>query len=218
MRVREVFDKLAERYDRWYEKPFGRSIYELELEAIRSLLQPFDRGLEVGVGTGRFASALGVQFGLDISLSELVMARKRGVRVVLGDAHVMPFPDNAFDMELVVVSICFFDDPRMVLEEVARTLRSDGYVILGLVLRESPWARFYMDKGRKGHPFYSVARFYSFREIESMLSSAGFRIDGVASTLLEKPFEDRPVRNRDVVLEYCPEAGFTVIRARPQSG
>ena len=214
MKVREIFDRLAERYDQWYEKPFGKSVYELELKAIRVLLLPFDRGLEVGVGTGRFASALGVQFGLDISFSELLMARDRGIKVVLGDAHRMPFLDDAFDMELVVVSICFFENPERALNEVARTLRPGGYVVLGLVLRESPWAQYYMEKGRKGHPFYSVARFYSFEEIEAMLSSAGFEIDGVASTLLEEPFEDRPVRNRKVVLHYRPEAGFTVIRAR----
>ncbi len=213
MKAKEVFDRLAFRYDRWYEKPFGKSVYRLEVESIRMLLPPFDRGLEVGVGTGRFASALGIQFGLDVSLAELLIARGRGVNVVLGDAHGMPFPQDVFDLELIVVSICFFEHPEIVLKEVSRTLSPGGYMILGLVLEESPWARFYMEKGRKGHPFYSIARFYSFSRMREMLSSAGFVVDAVVSTLLEAPFEDRPVRDRRIMRDYLPEAGFTVIRA-----
>jgi len=217
VKAREVFDRLALRYDRWYEKPFGKSIYQLEVEAIRTVLPSFNTGLEVGVGTGRFASALGIKFGLDISLSELLIARQRGINVVLGDAHRMPFPDGAFDLELIVVSICFFERPEVVLKEVSRTLSPDGYVILGLVLEESPWAEFYKQKGREGHPFYSIARFYSFSRLNEMLSSAGFVIDTVVSTLLEEPFEDRPVRNREIVSGYRSDAGFTVIRARRDS-
>ena len=213
MKAREIFDKFALRYDRWYEKVFGKSVYSLELEAIRSVLPPFHMALEVGVGTGRFASSLGIRFGLDVSFSELIIARKRGIQVVLGDAHEMPFPDSTFDLELIVVSICFFEHPDVVLREVARTLSPGGHVILGLVLRESPWAEFYMEKGRRGHPFYSIARFYSLSRIKEMLSSAEFTMDAVVSTLLEPPFEDRPVRDRRIVKEYIPGAGFTVVRA-----
>ncbi len=166
VKAKEVFDRFALRYDRWYEKPFGKSVYNLEIEAIRTVLPPFRRALEVGVGTGRFASALGIRFGLDISLSELLIARSRGIDVVLGDAHRMPFPGATFDMELIVVSICFFEHPDIVLKEVARTLSPGGYAILGLVLEESPWADFYAEKGRKGHPFYSIARFYSFSRLK----------------------------------------------------
>ncbi len=218
MKVGKVFDRLAWRYDSWYEKPFGRSIYELEVEAIKRVLPSFGRGVEVGVGTGRFASALGIQFGLDISFSELSIARYRGIIVVLGDAHEMPFLHNAFDLELIVVSICFFEHPDVVLKEVSRTLVPGGHVILGLVLAESPWAVFYREKGRRGHPFYSIARFYSFSQVVNMLSSSGLSVNAVVSTLLELPFEGRSVRDRRILEGYIPEAGFTVIRAVSEPG
>jgi len=32
----KVFDEYAEKYDEWYEKPFGRSAFRLELECLRS--------------------------------------------------------------------------------------------------------------------------------------------------------------------------------------
>ncbi len=213
MGVKEVFDTLALRYDRWYEEPFGKSAYALEVEAIRKVLSPFGRGLEVGVGTGRFASALGFQFGIDVSFQELRIARQRGVRVVLGDASKMPFPSGVFDAVLIVVSICFFEDPHAVLMEVRRVMGRGGQLILGLVLKDSPWAKFYMEKGQRGHPFYSIARFYSLSEIWSMLSQTGFTVRDVVSTLITSPRDDIPVGNDLVLNGFHPMAGFTVVKA-----
>ncbi len=64
----EPFDRYAARYDRWFEEEPGRSIFPSELAAIELVLNetPAPR-LEVGVGTGRFAAALGVTLGLDPS-------------------------------------------------------------------------------------------------------------------------------------------------------
>ena len=209
----KVFDSLVEEYDLWYERPFGRSAFELELKCLRELLGSFQRGLEVGVGTGRFASALGVRFGLDPSYEMLKMAERRGVICVQGVGERLPFKEGSFDLVLVVVSICFVEDPPRVLKEIRRVLVSGGRLLLGLVLGESPWAEFYRKKAAGGHPIYRHARFYTFDEVKEMLGAAGFTLRGVRSTLFEEPQDRAPVKSMEIKEGYSPEAGFTCIRA-----
>ncbi len=61
--------------------------------------------------------------------------------------------------------------------------------MLGFVLSDSPWADFYREKAKIGHPIYSHARFYSFGEHSSILVQAIFRIEKVCTTLSEEPQE-----------------------------
>ena len=207
------FDVLAREYDLWYERPFGGSAFELELRCLKELLGSFKRGLEIGVGTGRFASALEVKFGMDPSYEMLRIAERRGIRCVQGVGESLPFKKEVFDLVLIVVSICFVKDSFRVLKESRRVLLKGGRLILGLVLSESPWAEFYRKKALEGHPIYRQARFYTFEEVRNMLGEAGFRIERVRSTLFEEPQDREPVKNKEVREGYFPEAGFTCIRA-----
>ena len=60
----EVFEKFAERYDSWFDRnPYA---YKSELKAISALI-PKGKGIEIGVGTGRFAKPLGIKFGIEPS-------------------------------------------------------------------------------------------------------------------------------------------------------
>jgi hypothetical protein len=45
----KVFDEYAQKYDEWYEKPFGSSAFRLELECLRRLSGGSPLSLEVGV-------------------------------------------------------------------------------------------------------------------------------------------------------------------------
>ncbi|MGC9013664.1 MAG: class I SAM-dependent methyltransferase [Thermoproteota archaeon] len=215
----KIFDEYARKYDNWYEKPFGKSAFNLELKCLSEILPKTysEKSIEVGVGTGRFASALGINLGLDTSNEELKIAAKRGIEVVLGDAHNMPLRDNAFDLVLVVVSICFFKEPVRVLKEIGRVLKEEGVLVLGLILLESPWAEFYMKKAKKGHPLYSHAKFYSYKEISTMLKNANFSIERILSTLFEKPQEEVPVVNKEVKEGFHVNGGFFCIKARKAS-
>ena len=70
--------------------------------------------------------------------------------------------------------------------------------MLGLVLSDSPWADFYKEKVKIGHPIYSHARFYSFGELSSILFQAFFRIEKVCTTLFEEfqePLKDQDIRD-----------------------
>ncbi len=210
-----VFDALANRYDEWYERPFGRSAFEAEVACLRRILPPFRQALEVGVGTGRFASALGVELGLDPSRRELLIARTRGIEPVQGVGEALPFRAGSFDLVLMVVTLCFVDDPARVIRETARVLRPGGSLVLGLILKESPWADFYLQKARQGHPIYRLARFYAYPEVTAWLKAAGLTVRQVASTLLEEPQDIAPVRSAETRDGFWALAGFTCIRAAP---
>lgn len=75
----EIFDQYAKNYDQWYERPFGSSVFGLEVACLKRVISPFSLSLEVGVESGRFAQALGVPYGLDPSMELLKLAKQRGI-------------------------------------------------------------------------------------------------------------------------------------------
>lgn len=64
-----------------------RAPYQSELLTIRALLPWDGLGLEIGVGTARFAAPLGVQVGIDPSSAMLRYAAGRGITVVRATAE-----------------------------------------------------------------------------------------------------------------------------------
>ena len=68
-----VFDERAAEYDAWFENSL---LFAIERAALQELATPLlDPKLEVGVGPGRFAEALGVEFGVDSALGPLAFAK-----------------------------------------------------------------------------------------------------------------------------------------------
>ena len=90
----DAFDRQATRYDVWYDTPSGVAILQEELDALRPLLAGLPHPwLEVGVGSGRFASALGAEYGIDPAMGALALAAGRGIRVTAARAEALPFTD-----------------------------------------------------------------------------------------------------------------------------
>lgn len=83
MRGIEAFDEYVEDYDRWYGEEPGAIIYESEVKAVKVLI-PCGLGVEVGVGTGVFASKLNTSIGVDPALRAIRMAKKKEVNVIRG--------------------------------------------------------------------------------------------------------------------------------------
>ena len=206
----EAFEDLAERYEAWYDTTPGRVLFDLELAALRPLLAGTARPrLEVGVGSGRFAAALGIEVGLDQAEAPLRLAKARGVRVVRGAGEQLPFGDNTFGAVALVVTLCFAENPAGVLTEVSRVLGAGGRLVVGLVPLDSAWGRSYEEKGREGHPFYRHARFQTLVEYRRMLATAGFRLVEARSTLFQAPGDEpvvEPVRGGAVA-----GAGFVAL-------
>lgn len=212
LNVKQVFEVFAKRYDAWYDTPFGKSVFNLEKACIeplcKNLKHPF---LEVGVGTGRFAQALEIEYGIDVSKGVLKFGKQREIIAIKCDGENLPFVDSFFGAVFVVVALCFVDYPEKVLIEASRVLKGDGAVILGLILKESPWASFYEEKGEAGNIFYRLAKFYSFEELKASSEKAGLKIVEISSTLFQSPNEI-PLHFELPKSGYFTEAGFVAIK------
>lgn len=166
----EVFDKYYKDYDNWFFK--NELAYKAELKLIRKLI-PKGKGLEVGVGTGKFAIPFGIKEGVEPSDKMAEIAEEKGIRVVKGVAEDLPYDDNSFDFVLLVTTICFVDDPLKTIKEARRVVKANGYIIIGFVDRESLIGQEY-EKYKDKSKFYSPAIFYSSKEIEDFLKKSGF--------------------------------------------
>jgi SAM-dependent methyltransferase len=212
-----LFDRLAARYDAWYEGPAGAAVFPAEVACLRPLLDGLPRPwAEIGVGSGRFAAALGVDVGLDPAPAPLLLARSRGIRVIQGVGERLPFRSGAFGAVLIVVTTCFADDPAALLAGARRVTRGDGAVILGEVFADSAWGRFYQRKGTRGHRFYSAARFLTREQTLALVTAAGLRLQAARSALYQPPSDSpRPEPPRD---GETAAAGFVCWRTVPADG
>jgi SAM-dependent methyltransferase len=204
---------MADRYDAWYDSPKGARLYAVELACIRLALgqPPPHPWLEVGVGTGRFASALAIDEGADAAAAPLALAAQRGVRVAQAPAERLPYPEARFGAAFMIMTLCFVDDPLQALRECARVLRPDGVAVLTFVPRDSAWGEAYERKARAGHPFYAASLFYPVAEVERLAGLAGFCVSGGACCLLEGP--DAEVNDYAAPREgRVPGAGFVALR------
>lgn len=189
------FEAHHERYERWFEE--HRAAYVSELLALRTFVPWEAPGLEIGVGTGRFAAPLGVPVGLDPSEAMLARAAARGIRTVKGVAEALPFPDGWFDHALVVTTICFVDSPRAMLAEAHRVLRPGGKLVIGFIDRESELGQSYLER-RHGSVFYRDAVFHSANEVDDLLQDENFVVRAWGQTLFRPlaEMEDiEPVRS-----------------------
>ena len=200
------FEEFRDRYERWFTE--NKFAYWSELEAVSSLL-PSGNGLEVGVGTGRFAKPLGVEYGIDPSRKMLEIARNLGIRVVQAVGENIPFKSSIFDYCLMVTTICFLNDINKTLQEVSRVLKNNGSVIIGFINKNSELGRYYQQNKDKS-PFYRVANFLSVDEVIRFLENNGFGNFSFKQTIFKPYWEMKAV---DKVKDGYGEGSFVVIKA-----
>jgi len=165
------FEEHTERYEGWFDE--HEDVYQSELDALRRLVPTSGYGIEIGVGSARFASPLGIETGIDPSGEMLGYARERGIEVVKGVAEWLPFRDDTFDTALVVTTICFVDDIPRTLAEAERTLKPDGALVIGYIDKDSPVGQMYQET-KAQNPFYREATFVSTESLLEALEAAGF--------------------------------------------
>lgn len=174
MESKTIFDQNVEEYEKWYED--HEAIYQSELEAIRehfSELPENLRGIEVGLGTGRFSEPLGIKEGVEPSESMSARASKRGIETIHAVAEQLPYGDLQFDFVLFV-TICYLSDIGMAFREAHRVLKRGGAVIIGFLDKSGDIAQAYKEKGARSK-FFSNARFYRPEYIETIMKECGFK-------------------------------------------
>lgn len=211
-----AFSLYAEDYDRWFDDHKGRTLFATEVMAIRLLMKalspPF---LEVGVGSGRFARELGIEFGIDPSPRLLQMALRRGIKVSKAPGEALPFKDESFGAVFILFTLCFVAKPDVVVTEAVRVLKPGGGLIIGIINKDSPWGQWYMQKKALNHPIYKYANFYSINEVEKMLWNAGLKVVSYSSTLCQLPTEDP--YEEIASQERRQDAGFVCILGKNNS-
>jgi ubiquinone/menaquinone biosynthesis C-methylase UbiE len=204
--MRTVFDKNYKRYDEWYDR--NRFVYLSELNVLKKALPKKGKGLEIGVGTGRFASKLGIPYGIDPSSNMLKIAWKRGINVQVARGEELPFEDSTFDYVLITITLCFVKDPRKVLVEAKRVLKKGGKIIVGIVDSNSFLGKYYREE--KESVFYKNARFFGIEELTGLLSALQFNKFSYYQTLYDLPEKIDSVQK---IKKGFGEGGFVVIKA-----
>jgi len=188
----EIFSPtVAQRYEQWYDEPWGRYADALERKLLLRLLRPHpgETVLDVGCGTGRYLRwlrRLGLTtFGVDVS--EPMLRASPGhpaetLAVAVADGARLPFADASFDIAMAVTVVEFAENPTALIGEMSRVARRE--LFLGVLNRHSLWGR---QLQREQHGILSHARLYTPRQLGELVSGALPRRPFVLRTALLGP-------------------------------
>jgi len=167
-----AFDKNALEYDQWFDKHL--TVYQSEILAIQQAIPQNKKGIEIGVGTGRFAEPLNIKFGVEPSENMAKVAEQRGIKVYRAYAENLPIDNATFDFVLMVTTVCFLSDIPKAFSEVHRILKPNGEIILAIIDKNSELGRKY-EKEKSSNKFYSDAHFHSTEELTVLFQQSHFQ-------------------------------------------
>jgi len=204
----EAFDNSALEYDMWFEN--HKVEYALELKAIREFLPKDGDGIEIGSGTGRFTQPLEISLGIEPSEAMRSLAISRGVNVIAGTAVALPVVGGLYDFALLVTTVCFLEAPELAFNEVYRVLKAEGFIIVGLIDKESNLGKKYEEKKTESK-FYKNANFHSVVEIKEKLKKSGFSNIECLQAILPGDTYDN---DEPKVMQGYGKGSFVVLRAQ----
>jgi methionine biosynthesis protein MetW len=202
-----------------HEEGFWNVPERLRLRGITRVLSErrFQRMIDVGCGFGEFTSGVAHElsipevYGVDFSADAVGSVSRRGIVASRVDLNrdPLPFPDETFDLAIMVESIEHLEDVEHCLEEVARVLRKGGSLVvttpnlaswhgrLSLLLGFQP---FTLDVGFERH-YGSLASFsgrssghirgFTLPALSEILRHFGFSVDKIDSAPLPIPGDFR---------------------------
>lgn len=205
----EVFNNNVTAYESWYDTYYP--VYMSELYALKEQLLKLGeniKGIEVGLGTGRFSEPLGIKEGVEPSEEMAKIAIQRGIEIMKGKAERLPYSDYQFNFVLFV-TICHLDSMKDAISEAYRVLKPKGAIIIGFLDKDRPIAMHYSDK-RKRSEFFKDANFYSVDQVTKFLTKAGFKDMEFIQTLFGNLEEINEIQS---TTEGYGEGSFVVVKA-----
>ncbi|HHW37247.1 MAG TPA: class I SAM-dependent methyltransferase [Bacillales bacterium] len=153
----------------------------MEKELMMTLADPKrnETVLDLGCGTGIYSLELAKKglkvTGMDISEEMLKQARKKAIQsgydldLISGDFHTLPFEDEVFDLVITNITLEFADDPKRVVSEAMRVLKTGGCFVAGFIGKHSSWGKIYQKKGESdSNSVFSKAVFFTPEDINSL--------------------------------------------------
>jgi ubiquinone/menaquinone biosynthesis C-methylase UbiE len=136
--------ELASAYEELSDPQFAHGNALIELLGI----QPADRVLDIGCGTGRLAAVVverlgpaGRLVGIDPAAARIELARKRSdprLEFRIGRAGELAFPDASFEVAYMNSVLNWIDDRPKALAEAYRVLRPAGRLGIATTVRDHP--------------------------------------------------------------------------------
>jgi phosphatidylethanolamine/phosphatidyl-N-methylethanolamine N-methyltransferase len=138
---REQIERVYSNYAGVYDRLFGRVFQDSREAVVRNLsIQPAERVLEVGVGTGLCLPLYPAHCeitAIDVSQAMLQKAAARvkeqglsNVELLQMDAGAMTFADDSFDLVIAAYVVTAVPDYRKLMSEMVRVSRPGGRLVL----------------------------------------------------------------------------------------
>ncbi len=201
------FDNYTNDYEKWFEE--NQLLFASELEAIKKVIPENKQGVEIGVGSGLFASKLGISEGVEPSEAMRNKAISRNINVVDFVAENLPYPDQSKDFALMVTVICFVDSVTETFKEAYRVLKDEGSLIVAFIDKDSPVGKEY-EKNKHKSDFYKEATFFSTSQVRDLLKKQNFEIEKIYQTIYG---DVSKIISAQKPLEGYGQGSFVVIKA-----
>ena len=167
-----------EEYDKMFAKENTYWWYLGRRDILESLIVTYglvalgSRVLDVGCGTGLILQTLhkyAEPIGLDFSPLSLDYCQQRGLkRLIRGNVKNLPVKSESLDCVIALDILEHVDDDERMLEEIMRTLKPGGWLVLTVPAHPSLWS----DHDRALHH----CRRYTRRLFRDRIRGAGFEI------------------------------------------
>jgi NADH dehydrogenase [ubiquinone] 1 alpha subcomplex assembly factor 5 len=161
-------------------------------ERLLPVKRQFPRVLEIGARQGVLAGYVQGQFGIvdyvQAELSQPLLARAKGARVV-ASPEWLPFADDSMDMVVSIGSLHWVNDLAGTLIQIRRILKPDGLFLAmmpgGQTLQELRASLEHAELAARGGLSPRISPFIDVRDAGSLLQRAGFAMPVVDGELLD---------------------------------